>query len=174
MKFRLSMASAAVAYSTGARYSNTPIFPARNASRNDAGGYHSTCPDSRTATRLSSPKSCPTKPALYVARRSKSASQARRAPQPGVGEVDRTTPRTACPTKPELYIADRSSRPRKRGALHRQDVGEVGRTTRLVSLPYETVVVCALFFPNRRGERLRCVAGETSEGPRRSIRWYTG
>src|SRR5260221_11262274 len=47
------------------QYSNTP---ARNASRSDAGGptlHHSARPDSRTttrtATRLSSPKSCPTK-----------------------------------------------------------------------------------------------------------------
>ena len=39
--------------------------------------------DSRTA--------CPTKPMLHVANRSKSASQARRAPQPDVGEVGRTS-----------------------------------------------------------------------------------
>jgi hypothetical protein len=48
--------------------------------------HHSASPDSRTA--------CPTEPALYVIHRSKSASQARRAPQPGVGEVGRTTTRT--------------------------------------------------------------------------------
>ena len=45
------------------RHSSTPVL------------HHSARPDSRTA--------CPTKPMLYVANRSKSASQARRAPQPG-------------------------------------------------------------------------------------------
>ena len=37
-------------------------------------------------------------PTLYVANRSRSASQARRAPQLGVGEGGRTTTTTACPT----------------------------------------------------------------------------
>jgi putative intracellular protease/amidase len=55
------------------------------------------CPASRKATRPSSPKSCPTKPAVYVANRSQSVSQARRAPQPELGEFGRTT-RTNCLT----------------------------------------------------------------------------
>jgi hypothetical protein len=71
-----STREAARCNSDWAHYSNTPLLPAR--------------PDSRTAARLSSPKSCPTKPALYDADRS------RRPRKPGTlhnqdfGEVGRT------------------------------------------------------------------------------------
>ena len=59
---------------------------------------------SRTAARLSSPKSCPKKPKLYVADRSSRPRILLRPAEPDYGGQER-------------------------GTLHKQDVGEVGRTS---------------------------------------------
>ena len=94
MNFRLSIANGMVAgcYSDRAQYSKASILPARIATRSVAGGQHSVCPDSRTATRLSSPKSCPTKPKLCSADRSSRPRKRGTLHNQDFGEVGR--PRT--------------------------------------------------------------------------------
>ena len=96
------------------QYSNTPAL------------RHSTRPDSRTAARLSSPKSCPTKPTLYIATRSRSASQARRAPQQNVGEVGRTTKDSLPDVAFRLGLPPAQCRARKRGVLTRRASAKSG------------------------------------------------
>jgi hypothetical protein len=82
-----------------ALYSNTRILPPATLRVAMRAGHHSARQDSRTATQLSSPKSCPTKPKLYITNRSDRPRKRGALHKTDVGEVGRTTTRTACPTK---------------------------------------------------------------------------